>query len=529
MDSSSTTLRPRNRRPGSASIDHNINDASLPSTLTLYRKLTSPSTRDISDESTNSQGSRSRTDEGQEISKTLLQTYTSSANFLGASWTSLQGITSTLLGRDLPLVKGKGKVGLPRTREAPPIHTYGIATRGEWGPPLEQETHLAMGFHGDRLAQLQAKKREALLTADGHTRQDSTGTYKRRISVDQTNHAIASEDDEDMLIYLHHVAPGDTLAGVAIKYQCALPAFRKVNRLWPNDSIQIRKTVYLPVEACAIRGRKIAHPNGTFDLLDTVSNDLTNDLATLPTTSNPNPDAIPSLTTSPSITPSHPEEGQWTHDSWVLIDTLPQAVEIARLPRRTVGFFPPRRRKSVTYSDLDPSPKDSRTPLLDAALLSPHRLAPPSRRSIAQTPSGSYFSVSLNGPGGVGSLDHHVRNPGPAPDKLNQLFATHLPALAPRASFDSVHSSSSNGIENVGGAIEGWVRKLASKAAAVGKTPPLRGMSGVGDLIELMEGWELDGGTESSTSHGIARGPRDHEDSLRERFPRHTDTRRKYD
>ena len=49
------------------------------------------------------------------------------------------------------------------------------------------------------------------------------------------------------------------------------------------------------------------------------------------------------------------------------------------------------------------------------------------------------------------------------------------------------------GIENVGGAIEGWVRKMAGKAAGAIGTPPLKGAGGVGDLIELVDAFELDG------------------------------------
>jgi hypothetical protein len=84
--------------------------------------------------------------------------------------------------------------------------------------------------------------------------------------------------------------------------------------------------------------------------------------------------------------------------------------------------------------------------------------------------------------------------PGPAEDPLNKMFAHHLPSVAPpsstprstsratpRVSTDSIRSNSSTGLGDVGGAIEGWVRKLGSKAVA--KSEGFR--ERMGDLIEL--------------------------------------------
>ena len=84
--------------------------------------------------------------------------------------------------------------------------------------------------------------------------------------------------------------------------------------------------------------------------------------------------------------------------------------------------------------------------------------------------------------------------PGPAEDPLNKMFAHHLPSVAPpgfspratprampRMSTDSMRSNSSAGLGEVGGAIEGWVRKLGGKTGA--KSDGFR--EGMGDLIEL--------------------------------------------
>lgn len=72
---------------------------------------------------------------------------------------------------------------------------------------------------------------------------------------------------------------------------------------------------------------------------------------------------------------------------------------------------------------------------------------------------------------------------------------------------------------------------MATKAAAAVQTPPLRGRNGAGgDLIELVEGWELDGGSADADGDGdtITEGRvgrardsvrEEEERILRERFP----------
>ena len=95
----------------------------------------------------------------------------------------------------------------------------------------------------------------------------------------------------------------------------------------------------------------------------------------------------------------------------------------------------------------------------------------------------------------------NVRSPGPAQDGLNKMFAAHLPNLAPRSSFESIRTASGynnggGGLENMGGAIEGWVRKMATRASTglQQASSSGNGMSGAdgrpirdGELIELSE------------------------------------------
>ena len=340
---------------------------------------------------------------------------------------------------------------------------------------------------------VQAMKRETLL-ASGHITPDVSGRYKRRDS-EEINHTSASpgvQDDMDALVYLHKVKPEDTLAGVTIRYSCQPNVFRQANRLWPNDSIQVRKTVILPVDACGVKGRKIQVP------LEHSSDGHTEEIMPTPTAfqspwadlhDSPKEKGTPqsSIPTSPSlsISLSNPEEPPWKHDSWVMIDGFPDAVEIVRLTYKRLAYFPRSRRKSLTFSDIETPPASLDLPR------GRYQSSPPRvQTSKPRSSSGCYLTHQLQGPGGVGTMGRDVRIPGPAQDGLNKLFATHLPGLAPRKSFESTNSSSSHGnggIENVGGVIEGWMRKLATKAANSIQSPTPEGRSGVGDLIELSE------------------------------------------
>ena len=356
---------------------------------------------------------------------------------------------------------------------------------------------------------VQARKRETLLAANGHIAPDGSGRYKRRDS-DARNPTSAppgEQDDRDALVYLHKVKPDDTLAGVMIRYSCQPNAFRKANRLWPNDSIQVRKTVILPVDACGVKGRKIPEPG---KLSESLGDGYIEEILPTPTTcQSPWADLhdslkekdtpLSSIPTSPSISVSlsNPEEPPWKHDSWVMIDGFVDAVEIARLSYKTLGYFPRSRRKSSTFSDVETPPAS-----LDLPSGSFH-----SSSSKVQKSMPSSVSHQLQGPGGVGTMARDVRSPGPAQDGLNKFFASRLPSLAPRKSFDSVNSNSSHGnggIENVGAVIEGWMRKLATKAASTVQ-PPTPGVGpGVGDLIELSEdAFEI--GDDSNVAEGEAR------------------------
>ncbi|KAI4213526.1 MAG: hypothetical protein LQ351_003750 [Letrouitia transgressa] len=450
----------------------------------------------------------------------------------GASWSSLQGIASTLLRSD-NLSSERRLFGGRQQLRATHDHVTAVPSP-QWGPTGNAAKELAKGSGEDRLAQLQVKRRETLLTANGHVGLDALGRYKRRDSDERHRSSLPPSDveDRDVLVYLHKVKPEDTLAGVAIKYNCPPNVFRKANRLWPNDSIQIRKVVVLPVDACGVKGRKLtASEIPSLSLIECSSEDA---LQASKTTGRiwpgqkATPDAletpyssIPSSPADSATIPQKPEsDPPWKHDSWVMIDGFIDAVEIARLSRRTLGYFPPSRRRSLSYSDM---PSSS----LDLPRLSYQSSSP--RREKSRS-SSSNFTRQLRGPGGVGTMGEDARGPGPAQDGLNKLFAAHLPNVAPRSSFDSIRSNSSTGIENVGGAIEGWVRKMANKAVAGIQGSTATARSRAGDLIELAPAFEGSGAAQESgkgQDRSFGADPTasdelsldDQQQMLRERFP----------
>lgn len=453
-------------------------------------------------------------------------------------------------------------------------------------------------------------KRRQLLAANGLSGMDSSGRFKRRFSDDNDSAAGSvaaggradgsAEPDGDALVYLHHVKPGDTMAGLTIRFSCQASVLRKANRMWPNDPVQARKTILIPVEASLVKGKPCSGPGEKQeDLLGDIADseeELTmheSPKEESPLPASPNgwhnrkpPTSDPSclsqldLTSSTTLSQSN-SEPPWKHDSWVLLPNESQPTEIARLSRQTLGYFPrPRRKSNAASSSLATSRTTSfdlprRTSIESAVTLglglglpgskqgspsqsthsSARRPRLPSRLSSAST--APHASFLPHGPGGVGSLSRSSRVPGPSQDPLNKLLGPHLPNVAPPpsqtvftqwnpgfgmsgmeedlisfgpaidGSVAGVPGAGGGGLSdfpNVGGAIEGWVRKMAKKAgqALEGAGPAagggasqhsygrgnvgVNGMalgSGVGDLIELVDAFEIgdeDGEDDSSTA-----------------------------
>ncbi|KAI9754359.1 MAG: hypothetical protein M4579_004757 [Chaenotheca gracillima] len=501
------------------------------------------------------------------------QRTTSSSSFTsglwGNSWTTLQGLASNVLGSDAIPEENKDKPDASmkpsRRKKLPQAHqphkrTYSTNVQGNWGPPPQSAggtQEIAGGSKESREALVRARKREDMLSANGHAFPDLNGRFKRRTSDDWGPSSSAPpieherEAERDALVYVHHVQPRDTLAGVILRYNCQPAVFRKANRMWPNDSIQVRKTVLLPVDACGIKGKPVQEPLDLVDLLDSSEDPEGSTASQAPdiwagtkSTAAPQASLAPSSPPLSSSTVHTVEEPPWQHYSWVQFEGQTSPVEIARLSRRTLGYFPPSRRKSLSFSDLDTPPSAS----LDLPRPSiGHRPPSPGASGRQSSTTGrprknssSHFAQQMHGPGGVGTLGGRVSNVGPKQDSLNKFFANHLPDLAPKESLESLLASSgtvppvggpATGLDNVGAALEGWMRKLARGAAAMVENPGSvnvglggsagtginsasnnsRGVpgggrgrrsarNGSGDLIELTDGLDLDGGASRERS-----------------------------
>lgn len=501
------------------------------------------------------------------------------------SWTALQGLASSVLGTDVVENNsdgeraGMGRKGADLGRKRARGQSKAKKVPATWGPSGDlrrRADSIGAGTLEERDLAVKAMKTASVLEshegANGGL--DVNGNYKRRTSLERPSTQGQNIEEHDALVYVHHVQPSDTLAGVVLKYNCQPAVFRKANGLYPNDAIQVREVVFLPVDACTIKGRSCDPPseNTAIDLLAPTpeiedppsryrayANGRTQD----PKPQGPGSATSPLFNTYDTEQPKTTEEEKpWAHVRWVLLDSSPSAkpVEIARLPRRTLGYFPPSRRKSHANSSSVSTPRGSfdlhsMPQLFEEQSESTFDTA--RQRSYIGSPSRgeSYFPAPisnplsrrvsssnvparpqwLRGPGGVGTFD--VRSPGPGQDSLNSWAAKHVPILGiaymPSSSaiggemasygFDdelvsiaemprSYHTAAGSGavtpsgggqgiglgLEHAAATIEGWVRRLAIKAAP--GTPKL-GMGnraapelGEGDLIELLDGGGSDDG-----------------------------------
>ncbi|KUJ16861.1 uncharacterized protein LY89DRAFT_684887 [Mollisia scopiformis] len=491
-----------------------------------------------------------------------------------SSWNALQGLASSVLGGEAedPVT---GRAGTA-TGKKPRREGAGRKKIPEqWGPPepatqRQKDGGIGWGSTEEMQAEVRARKMRGVLEGREEERSilDTNGNYKRRSSTEEQRPGSSQEDDF-ALVYIHHVQKQDTLQGVVLKYNCKPEVFRKANRLWPNDTIQIRETVILPVDACAVKGRPCEAPSldQGVDLLapTPVTEDPFSNGGTWPGASSP-------YNNGTSAERPEDNDNPWVHVRWVLLDASPNAkpVEIARMPRKTLGYFPPRRRKSQATISTVSTPRGSTefpriaqtisNDLPGSTSSTPRRtsnLGP--RPSQPVTTVGSYFppqrsstrprreSVGeaadrlgwMRGPGGVGTFATNVRRPGPAQDGLNAWAKKHIPGLA----IDGMSSSSilgaetahfgfgdelasiaegpgtvngaavtnsgignltpgGLGLENAAAAIEGWVRRLATKTPG---TPKGGGRIDAPDLIELLDGTGSDDGRGFELSPGRIR------------------------
>ena len=477
------------------------------------------------------------------------------AGIWGNSLTALQGLASDLLGTD---ISTPDDADTPRFRR--PLSRLNSAvgsTRSpaQWGPPLSslnpKSGGIGAGTKEEQMAAFRAQKRKDMLMGQDSSYADTLGKFKRRLSDDRSSASAppGDVDDRDALVYLHPVHKDDTLAGITIRYNIPPNLLRKANRMWPNDKVQVRQNLMLPVDACGVKGRPVSSSGVEEDLLGSESEALDSLKAEevgTPTMNTPlangsdprsRANSASTHATSSQAMSASDTDAPWQHDSWVMLPGNTKATEIVRLSRREIGYFPPARRKSISWSDLDTptssldlartAGNDVANPVQSSA--SPQRKTPPRPAHVRRSSNASsgYFPSFLSGPGGVGSMSKNVHFPGPAQDGLNKMFAKHLPDVAPPRNQNTLyqpemplytdeptpvgsgagtpaypHAGSGNvHLENFGGAIESWVRRMATKAktapperrhvprASMGA--PGKGAGGIGDLIEMTNEFEI--------------------------------------
>ncbi|KAF2705620.1 carbohydrate-binding module family 50 protein [Pleomassaria siparia CBS 279.74] len=538
-----STLRPRTRRLISIDDELYPTSSSESGASAFGSRATSPnpSSRLWRPNVTTNPSSFVRSASAQ-TSKAGRDASTAISGLWGNSWSAIQGLATNVLGNEAV----QGDTATRRRKPQPGTHKRAgsSATPAQWGVSSSSSSQVGAGTQEERESLVRAMKRKDLLTANEHIISDSVGRFKRRNSDDRTSASAppGENEDRDALVYIHHVRPQDTLAGITIKFNCQPAVLRKANRMWPNDSVQTKTTIVLPVDACGVKGRPVAGPNaqqeedlllgdygdGTEHSTNANSNDLPNGWCSIKDTNTKIP---------PSSQSNTDAEPPWKHDSWVLLPKDTNPTEIGRMPRRALGFFPPARRKSLAFSESStprPSielsqPSTSTNSQIDSPTQRPSRPRAPSSLMSLSGPHGRQRSNSnfLQGPGGVGTMNKNVRSPGPAQDGLNKLFAAHLPNVAPPPGQEYLTpwapslldadtgtfaqygggsgaltpmSGTAIDLQEIGGAIEGWMRKVGSQASKLlaepstgnqGKRsgdPPIGAVGGdFGDLIELRD------------------------------------------
>lgn len=462
------------------------------------------------------------------------------AQFLGESWTqswtSVQEFASGLLTTGGSQSKAHG------LQISGGLHRQTVK-QDAWGPLPPSRTPaldaVATGNHGEREAALRAAKTASVLEShDGvNGGLDISGNHKRRNSDE-----ICASDPvpDEHLVYIHDVQPEDTYAGITLRYKCREDIFRKSNGLWSRDNIQTRKRLIIPVDACEIRGRPCEAPswhNGQeADLLAPTpaanseaydgSESRQDDFFSRPVGED---EAERSL--------NQEEDKPWTHVRWVQIDSFRKPVEIGRVPRQALGYFPPRRKRSIRTGSSLSTPRRSSD--LSGPAVAPIVEGSVSRRpsSLSGRPAVSVTSMSsrsrggseslddrpawMRRPGGVGSMSRKIKAPGPDKDYFNSWTRKHIPGLnieslpsmsvmgsetahfgfAPTSS-DIVESPfedgrdvtpaarNGTGLDRAAAAVETWLRGALAKRPStplLGGRVRSAGLSGDNDISDLIE------------------------------------------
>lgn len=489
MSAATTTSRPRQRRAGSAGLgDDGSKSRSTSTSLLAAGPTSSSSSRRVSPTPSSRNPSSSR---ASDTSPWIVGGGGASSSSLGKglwdsglapAWASVQGFASSILSGESPYGSDTDRQEENnRNRARRPTHRLEHTSPRQapeaWGPEppsSKQKPRLddvAAGSMAEREAALKARRTASVLESHEGVNGglDVAGKFKRRSSDENLrgSNATQSQEPEEYLAYIHHVQPSDTYAGIVLKYRCREDAFRKANGLWSRDNIQIRNFLVIPVDACEIKGRTCGPP--TYYSQDV---DL---LATTPGKGGSSKDVDDFFSPSPNgkvaeQPPPMEDAHPWTHVRWVALESFKTPVEIARVSRRSTGYFPPRRKKSVHTNTTLSTPRGSvDLPGINLAESIDSPSSTSSRRlsGLSNRPQGAGHAYSasvpspssrsrggsvgqdehrpawMRRPGGVGSLGKTVRAPGPEKDYFNLFARKHFPGIG----IDSLPSMSVMGSE----------------------------------------------------------------------------------
>ncbi|KAI0206193.1 hypothetical protein F4808DRAFT_406379 [Astrocystis sublimbata] len=490
------------------------------------------------------------------------------------NWTSVQDFATSLLDGGYSSEPSRpnsrsGAKSQPKSfwKGLGGVNTLKSKASETWGPALLSNSRpapgdIAAGSLAGREAELMARKKASVLEShDGvNGGLDITGKYKRRNS-DEVQRSASQPVIEEYLVYLHHVQPTDTYAGIILRYRCMEHAFRKVNGLWSRDNIQIRKHLMIPVDACETKGRPCDPPSLQSKKVDHLAMTPRESGVNVASRSNPDlqrlhDDYFGSFNGKPADhLASEPEDRPWTHMRWVKLDSLQEPVELVRVKRTAVGYFPPRRKKSVNTVSPISTPRQSlelskAVSNTSGVFESPGEISSRRQSIMSARPTASSLSLGsprsgrsrgnslgqidgvpgwMRKPGGVGSMGRSVKAPGPATDSFSTWVNKRVPGFnveslpsmsvmgsetahfgfaktaeetsgIVESSFedgrDAVAPSRSNmGIEQAASSIETWLRGAWAKRPGTPILGSLRKPTDDLDLIELADTNSDDGRT----------------------------------
>ena len=479
--------RPRNRRQ--VSRTYGTSSSSRASLLDLSPTPSEHASRSqsplppVTRGSTGGRGSRSAF-AGFDRKNSVNDAINRASGLIDVGWSNFAGFASSIIGDQGGLTSGNRR---PTPATAKPNFSGGAfstfhtrsndpeARNAKETRPASRD--IAAGAIAEREAKVLALKTASILESHEGVNGglDVAGRFKRRNSDENlgshTHHVAQTAEllrDKDCLVYIHQISATDTYPGLVLRYRCHDDAIKKANGLFNTSHIHIRRHVLVPVDASEVKGRPCEPPSfanaGKVDLLAATPNAEESSLEGPTQARGVGEVDYFGLVKDVGSESKIGDDKPWEHVRWVRIDGFMSPVEIGRVPRKHLGYYPPRRKKDT----LSPSTSKLTTPRQSVDLQSTTRAGPTSRPSIDAVSSfGSpksrrrgdsitsssrnmissghgrtrsrMSSISilddpyppwLRGPGGIGTLDSKVRAPGPQPDPLNKWARKHFAKLA---------------------------------------------------------------------------------------------------